>query len=156
MLSVLFLSGFLSKVNADAKTAYACSDTSGGVRNDCILFDIRCGNDERIQIYSAFYGFRNSNPDGCKTGRRNCRKEDGCCFAASGDNKTVFSQGHKYSVYQACSWTSRCKRQTPIGHDSEGSSKYSFLTYGCVKGMMIYQCYESVERGVQWYFKGTL
>ena len=139
LLNIKFLSGFLSKVNADVKSAYACSDTSSGVGNDCILFNISCKSDKRIQIHSALYGFRVSNPDKCKTDNGKCRKDNGCCFAASGDKKTIFSQLHIYNVYRACSWNSSCISQAPFGHDSGGSSKYSVLKYNCVKGMVICQ-----------------
>lgn len=110
-----------------ANTSYACSDdkTGGG----CIIFNISCGLNEKIQILEATYG--DSSPRSC-LGRNpiwKCGPNENCCAARNDDSRRLYTLNNRYLLHTQCSWKDKCSARAAINFQND----YSAVSYDCIR-----------------------
>ena len=132
-----YLSGIPTKATEDLIVAHACS-APNKVTYPCDRYTATmiCGENERIHIRDAVYGFRYEHFSVCDDTDNTCEQGTDCCGMYDGDYSMDYGVSEKYSVYKTCSWKQKCTQQTQTGRMGKQESIYSVLKYECVKGML--------------------
>lgn len=111
-------------------TSYACARDSTG---SCILLNLTCTNNQRIQIMEAKYGYLQQSLQSC-SGNGNgwkCGGESGSCCAPNNSDLEPYSTSHQYDLFNRCSWKQNCSSRVAVYNTSD---VYSAVSFDCISG----------------------
>ena len=121
----------------------ACARADAGAPPSCVTLNIKCETGTRIQIVSAFYGYRKRRGHGnavqiqrlpeCAS---ECSFDGKCCTYEARDRKLNVSRLDMRELKRQCSWMVKCSPRASF--NEEDWNLYTTVSYYCIPGTIFF------------------